>query len=453
MSVEALKGGPRRRATRLSAAAVPRVLPLSVSLFLLSLFIAFQISLGPLKLSASRGLLLVLLVPLTLRVLRGGAGRLLVSDLAMVAFCVWVFLGMTLRHGLAEAIEFGGINTIETLGAYFLGRCMIRDAESFAAMVRVMFGIVLFLTPFALLETVTGYNLLLHLTNAILPSQPEVPPLRRLGLERVQATLDHPIHFGICIGAFVALTYRVLGYGQLAVPRCARAGLVGGVAFLSLSSGALIAMVLQVALLVWSALTRRLRERWLLLALVAGGLVVFELSTGFFLDLVIGTIAFNPDTAFNRVRIFGFALANIRTAPLFGIGLGDWVNLPGMSDSIDMFWMLVALRHGIPAGLLMLIGFLWLPLTLGARKIPDPRVRAYREGYVVTLAALFLALWTVHVWREAYVLVIFLLGSGSWMLGTGPAPHNGPKRRVPVTFSRSSRLSALSGMPSPSRSA
>ena len=115
MSVEALKGGPRRRATRLGAAAVPRVLPLSVSLFLLSLFIAFQISLGPLKLSASRGLLLVLVVPLTLRMLRGGAGRLLVSDVAMVAFCVWVFLGMTLRHGLAEAIEFGGINTIETL--------------------------------------------------------------------------------------------------------------------------------------------------------------------------------------------------------------------------------------------------------------------------------------------------------------------------------------------------
>ncbi|MCA0947187.1 hypothetical protein LCM08_19875 [Salipiger pacificus] len=438
MSVEALKGGPRRRAEgRMAAAAVPRILPLSVSLFLVSLFVAFQISLGPLKLSASRSLLLVLLVPLTLRLLRGRAGRLLVSDVAMVAFCVWVFLSMVVRHGLAEAIEFGGINTIETLGAYFLGRCMIRDAESFAAMVRVMFGIVLFLTPFALLETVTGYNLLLHLTNAILPSQPEVPPLRRLGLERVQATLDHPIHFGICIGAFVALTFRVLGYGQPALLRYGRAGLVGVVAFLSLSSGALIAMVLQVALFAWGAIAKPLRDRWLLLALIAGGLVVFELSTGFFLNLVINKIAFNPDTAFNRVRIFGFALANIRAAPLFGIGLNDWANLPGMSDSIDMFWMLVALRHGIPAGLLMLIGFLWLPLTLTRREIMDPRVRAYRESYVVTFTALFLALWTVHVWREAYALVIFLLGSGSWMLEPDSPTGDKPKTMPPVTFSRS----------------
>ena len=107
----------------------------------------------------------------------------------MFGWIIYLFLEATLLYDFLLR-PWGGW----TLGAYFLGRCMIRDAASFAAMVRVMFGIVLFLTPFALLETVTGYNLLLHLTNAILPSQPEVPPLRRLGLERVQATLDHPIH-------------------------------------------------------------------------------------------------------------------------------------------------------------------------------------------------------------------------------------------------------------------
>ncbi|WP_353475853.1 O-antigen ligase family protein (plasmid) [Salipiger sp. H15] len=440
MSVEVLKGAPRRHAEwKAAAGAVPRALPVSVSWFLVSLFVAFQLSLGPLKLSASRTLLLVLIVPLTLKLLRGAAGRLLVTDVAMISLCIWVFLSMFVRHGLREAIEFSGINAIETLGAYFLGRCMIRDPDSFAAMVRFMFGIVVFLTPFALLETLTGYNLLLHLTNAILPSQPEVPPLWRMGLERVQATLDHPIHFGICIGAFVALTFRVLGYGQPAALRYGRAGLVAFVAFLSLSSGALIAMMLQVLLFIWSAIANPIRDRWKLLALIVTCLVVFELSTGFFLNLVISKIAFNPDTAFNRTRIFGFALANIEGSPLFGIGLDEWVNLPGMSDSVDMFWMLLALRHGIPAGLMMLVGFLWLPLTLMTRDIPDPRVSAYREGYIVTLTALFLALWTVHVWREAYVLVIFLLGSGSWMLEYHSPPAEAPRRRPPVTFSRTSR--------------
>lgn len=395
---------------------VDRVLPIAVTIFLISIWVPFQVPLGPLQLSASRTVLLVLLIPMALALLRGEAGRTTLSDIGLLFFCVWVLLSMSYNHGLFQSIEYIGIMVIETMGAFLLGRTAIRNADAFEAMVRTMFWIILILAPFALFETITGYNVLLHLANAIIPSQPEVRPLRRMGLERVQATLDHPIHFGIVVGMMVAPVFGVLGYGRRATVRLGRAVLTGLTAFFSLSSGALIMIFSQISMFVWGGLLKRLKDRWRILVLIVAGLAVFEYFTGFFVNLLINEIAYDPKTAFNRTRILRFALENVKTQPLFGIGQNEWINIPGMSDSVDMFWMLITMMHGVPAGVLMAFGFLWMPLALAARDMPDARTQAYRETYLITIAALFIGLWTVHVWREAYVFVLFFLGSGSWML-------------------------------------
>jgi hypothetical protein len=43
-------------------------------------------------------------------------------------------------------------------------------------------------------------------------------------------------------------------------------------------------------------------------------------------------------------------------------------------------------------------------------------VEQYRLGYLITMCSFFLAGWTVHFWNGTYVLFLFLLGSGYWML-------------------------------------
>ena len=418
MSVETLKA---RRAHQLSARVgqtlqPATVLPLVVCVFLISIFVPFQLSIGPAVMSANRTVLL-LLFPFVLRlVLLGRAGPILMSDILFVGFCLWVAIALAQNHGLGSQLEAIVINAVETLGPYFLGRVLIQDADTFERMARFLFGIVAFLFPFALLETLTGVNLLLTLSNAIVYSQPEVPPLWRLGLERVQSTLDHPIHFGVIVGSTLALGYMVLGHGAAAVKRLAVAGLILVTAFLSLSSGALAMMLLQIMLLAYAMVMGRLTERWQLLAVVMTVLVVFELATGAIMSFIIEDFAFNPQTAYNRTRIFSYGLMNIEANPLYGIGFNEWVNLPGMSDSVDMFWLLMAMKFGIPAGVLVTLAFLWLPLSLIARRMPDARLRAYKLGYLISIFAIFAALWTVHVWREAYVFVLFLLGSGAWML-------------------------------------
>ncbi|WP_299153976.1 hypothetical protein [uncultured Tateyamaria sp.] len=426
MSVETLKA--RRSGTTLHRRTPTKLtkhaLPVFLAIYLIAIFVPFQLSIGPVVLSASRAILLFLLPFLMRLLLVGSAGKIILSDILFALYCVWIVLSMTENHGFIASIEYIGIATIETMGAYLLGRCLIRDADTFERMVRFMFGVILVLIPFSLFETITGHNLLLQISNTIIPSQPEVPPLRRMGLERVQATLDHPIHFGIIIGAMVSLTYAVIGHGRSLLFRLSVTAMVFLTGFLSLSSGALAMMSAQVMLLAYDGLFKRLAERWQVFLWFVIAVALFEYLTGTILQFVIQDFAYNPQTAFNRTRILGYGIQNIQSSPLYGIGLNEWTNLPGMSDSVDMFWLLMTMTHGIPAGALVFLGFIWLPLTLVPLRMPTARIRTYKTGWLISMCGIFVALWGVHVWREAYVFLMFLLGSGSWMLQAATPSYN-----------------------------
>ncbi|MEM8728364.1 MAG: hypothetical protein AAGF79_00485 [Pseudomonadota bacterium] len=421
MSVEAIRS--RRRQLTLPAptsVADSSPLPWLVVAFLICIFVPFQMRLGPLQMSTIRFVLLLLLIPMIRMMILSPSRKLIPTDIFFALLCFWVTVSMTRNHGFLATIEYNGIFAIETLGGYLVGRVFIRGPQAFEKMVRVYFGIVFFLFPFALIETLTGYNVLLHLSNAILYSQPEVRPLWRLGFERVQATLDHPIHFGIIMGSMLGLTFKVMGFGVSTLQRYGQAGLVFITAFFAMSTGAILMMATQIALLSWDAIMKPLRERWKVLLFGVLGLAVFEMTTGAVIQFLINNVAFNPDTAFNRTRIFGYTILNIERSPIFGIGLNEWINMPGTTDSVDMFWMLLTMMHGIPAGIFLILAFVWLPVTIGFRPVYGARLNAYKTGYLIAMTALFIVMWTVHAWRELYVFICFLLGSGSWLLDVKP---------------------------------
>jgi hypothetical protein len=286
-----------------------------------------------------------------------------------------------------------------------------------------LFVIVVILFPFAVLETVTNRNLLLEFLSEILPVTPIIANEPRWGLRRVQSVLEHPILFGVVCGSILALVHLVLGYGEKASRRWLRTGIVGATAFLSLSAGPITALAAQALLLGWNWLLRKFEYRWRLL----GGIV---LAAWIFISMVakrsvpnifLSSFSFDAQSAYFRILIWTFGSQSALNHPFFGVGLNRWERPSWMPSSIDMFWLIHAVYYGIPAAILMLLTFLLPVVSIGFLKGLDERLEQYRTGYLVTMCGFFLVGWTVHFWNSTYVLFLFLLGSGLWMLDARPA--------------------------------
>ena len=125
--------------------------------------------------------------------------------------------------------------------------------------------------------------------------------------------------------------------------------------------------------------------------------------------------------------IWEWGIVNIVDNPIFGIGFNEWVRHYWMSTSFDMFWLLPAMRHGIVVGALFIVLFFWVFFQTVYAKVSDPKIQAYRTGYLATLFGLFMAGWTVHYWDATLVLFMFLLSSGMWISDEGTAAPNDPK--------------------------
>ena len=118
--------------------------------------------------------------------------------------------------------------------------------------------------------------------------------------------------------------------------------------------------------------------------------------------------------------IWDYGSASVLNHPLFGVGLNDWERPGWMPASIDNFWLFLAVRYGLPAPFLLLLAFLSIFLAVGFKKGLDDKITAYRTAFLITMTAFFLVGWTVHFWDAAYVLFLFLMGSGVWMLDVRP---------------------------------
>jgi hypothetical protein len=94
----------------------------------------------------------------------------------------------------------------------------------------------------------------------------------------------------------------------------------------------------------------------------------------------------------------------------------DWVRPPWMIASIDNFFLLRAMRHGVIA-LLLLIGLIiWIVTKLSNLKIENQLIHNYRMGFLVTIGGLCISLITVDLWSGLHSYFFFLLGSSVWMI-------------------------------------
>jgi hypothetical protein len=354
--------------------------------------------------------------------LLGGAGRIRSADIAALAFCAWCAISLAVVHGPTLAIQPGGILFVEAAGAYFLGRCYIRDADDFRNLVGALFWVVAALLPLALIESVLGYKIALRIFGFIAPTLPDSVYPPRWGLQRAQTVLDHPILFGAFCSSIFAMTHMVLGYERSFFQRWTKTAIVGATTFLSLSSGPITSVAVQASLLLWNWLLHPIQQRWKLLwfGIFSAYVFVACVSNRSVAAFYVTRFSFDRETAYFRLIIWEYGSASVLRHPLFGTGLGEWDRPSWMPPSIDMFWLANAVFYGLPAGLLMAVLFLSVYIPASLNRGLNKRESRYRTAYLIAMTGFFVTGWAVHFWNASFVLFMLLLGSGVWLLEARP---------------------------------
>jgi len=412
-------------------------LAVGVKLFLIGLMIPWIIPLGPLNVSVYRLVLIFTLLPDVVKLAQGRAGPVRIADIGLFLYCVWVTVALGVAHGVGVATQSGGMMLIDGAGAYLLARCHIRTPDDFRNMIVFVVKLLACLAPFALYEWLTGQKPLLVAFGAIFPTVDVTKMLPRMGLWRVQGPFSHSILFGVFCGSMLALT--ALASSDKAATRRLLACLVVGTTIMSMSSAPIAGVFFQLALLAWDKTLGSFQARWKLLwgFALMGYLVIEFGSNQTPIQFYISHFTFEQQTGWYRIWIWNYGSASVGNHQLFGIGLSDWERPSWMaSDSVDNFWLLTAMRYGLPAFVLMCLSWLSLWFAIALRKGLDQRASSCRTAYLMCMATFVFVGSTVHFWGATYAWLFFLSGAGVWLLDARTEEQNDVGRAQNSSFRR-----------------
>ena len=393
--------------------SVLRLLPLPVVIYLALILLPVRFMVGPLQFTGLRFYLLLMLVPLIAAAMRRAP---ILPDLLLPIFVLWAGVCMFVNTP-GQVAEHTGAIFLELVGGYLLARTYITNAAQFGAFIRALATLVIFCLPLALYEAASGAAPVIELIRAIpgIYSVDVVNIAPRLGLERAQVVFAHPIHFGLFCSAAVSLFFVGLSRDLSLITRVAGLVLIVLTAFLALSSGAFIAVLVQLFLIAWALFFRQTRHRWwLLLASIGVAYVAVDLiSNRTPLRVFMSYATFSAHNAYWRGLIFEWGMVNIGQNPVFGLGLEDWERPHFMySGSMDNFWLTLGVRYGVPGFLLLTLAWICGIFRVARATAADPTLR---RAWMFCLLGLSFTLATVHIWTAIYSFSFFLLGAGQWM--------------------------------------
>jgi O-Antigen ligase len=446
-----------RYGTKESAVAQLRkvALPLPVILYLLCVVLPIGFKAGPLAMTSLRVLLLVMVLPLLARLLLGRYGRVFLTDYLFLAHVGWMAVAL-MQNNPDRMVEQVGSLGIEFLGGYVIGRAYIRTPEAFAALSRWVILLVCCTMPFAVYESQTGKPIILELIRSLpgVETVAKVRPDPRWGLQRAQVVFAHAIHYGLFCSVAFSLAFVALNGWIGTAKRWILSGLIAASGFLALSSGALLAFVLQMSLIAWAAAFARLKWRWwLLVGMFCLAYVIVDIfSNRTPMRVFMSYATFSAHNAYWRSIILEWGLMNVWDNPIFGIGLNDWVRPWFMhSGSMDNFWLVMAVRFGIPGFLLLAAGFV-LPIYYIMRRdfASDRILTQFRRAWIFTFLGLSFTLSTVHVWTNIYSFIFMMFGAGMWLILAQPT-DGAADAAIPETSSDGRTLSRYTRFP-PSQS-
>lgn len=388
-------------------------LPILGVIFIVSLFLNMKFEIASVLLTPYRLILLVIFIPALVKWISGSLGGRIPTDYLLLGYVIWAFLANFVHHG-TDRLPVATMYTLEVFGTYLIARWQIRNRTSFVQALKIFWFCLLCMIPFALYEGLTNQSLI----GRILPfSASRVYMEPRLGLFRAQTVFDHPIHFGVLSGTFCAFSMIVLGYGKSLFNKLFRLSVPITCAFLSVSGGAYTLVAMQLGFMTWGNMFKS-KARWrYLVALIAAMYVTIDiLSTRSPYVVLISYLSFSTKSAYNRILIWEYSSDDLFRNPIFGIGFNDWDRPDWMhSGSMDNFWLVTAVRYGIPGFLLLLFAVATSLRRLVKADLQDPYDQAILRAYGIVLFSISISVLTVHLWGSSFVLFAFLLGMLSWL--------------------------------------
>lgn len=432
--------------------------PVLIALFFVSLLLPIPFWVADVYLNPQRLFMLAIAIPITVRWLSGKAGQVRTPDILFGIFSIWMILSYLVANGPSK-LPFAIMQTVELFVAYLVGRVLIRNLADYRFFFKCLIAAAIVLFPFTFPELLTGNAIMLDIFKPSTRAYADLNHPPRLGFWRVQSVFQHPIMFGVFFSIMIVNVF-VLWRKQLMLAISFTA-LGFYMTFASLSSGALLAGIVQMVLVAWGWMTGR---SWKLLMWLVFAMFVFLsiASNRGPIIIMIETLAFSSGTGWTRVLIWTHAKDDVMRHWLFGMGANAsfWTRPHFLGASVDNFWLVIALRHGLVG-----FGLLASVLALNLRSIlkvtiQSPDLQMVRIAYVIGCVSLFLSLATVHIWGSANLLVMAYFGAGAWMIDASrtqeaPAPEAETSPRPEarsLPYSRGPRQAGRPGQTPPASS-
>ena len=393
--------------------------PLPVLLLIIGIITPIELSpiIGSLHLLPHRVAILIYIVPALKRLLASKLVRFATYDLLFIAYNCWMLFVFMAHMDYMPGLQYGGSLVVESLGGYVIARAYIRSYDDFMATLNALFKAVCFVGLLAFPEALTGNHYVHIWLRALGGNAPGASDEVRWGLHRSYATFNHPILYGAFCASLLSMVWAT---EKTAARGAAKAVALAVATFFGLSSAPLNTLVVQSLLGGIHRATARFPNRMKILGIgfVVLYLILLATSDRSPIASIVARITIDPQTGFYRTLIWGFGLDNVWAHPWFGLGLDEWVRPEWMhSDSVDAYWLIVAMQQGIPA-ITLLIAAIWFLIAAVHKRGPGQRPKREQQasiGWTLSFIAFALAGCTVHYWDSTHTYLYFLLGMSGWL--------------------------------------
>jgi len=371
----------------------------------------FVLDVGGLVLPAYRIFLLGAVFYIGAEFIKGRLRRL--PDFLVLGAAVWITVALIITTGVDRAASGAGAQFIDIALSYLFARCAFRELRDLRTFLVLMAPGIMVAGAILMVEAVLGQYFVQQFASSITGRAQTVYASAssvRLGLLRGTGPFPHPILAGLFLSSFLSLYFLS---GLRGWPRIA--GALGSVlAFFSISSAALLALVVTGVFLTYDWLITKIRNLTWRLFIFFGTLFVFvaEFATNSgTIGLILRFAALNSGSAFYRTLIWRFGTQSVAKHPWFGVGFNEWERLPWMNSSVDNYWLLLAIQYGLLPPVLLLVAVAIAVFGLAVRQSAHHPVDAtLMRGLAIAVSVATLAAFSVAIWLSMQVWFFMLLG-------------------------------------------
>ncbi|MEE9325993.1 MAG: O-antigen ligase family protein [Cocleimonas sp.] len=391
-------------------------------LFVLSIFVPveFHYLVGSLRLESYRVVLALVLI-YTFVNIRNVLKQADLIDILLFFFVILASASLIYNHGLQKGIESAGILIIEILGAFYLARLFITTPKNYYQVNMWFVTILAFLLIFSLYEAFARDRILHQWAKAItghdaLDYRLYTHYYIRLGIMRTTNLFSHPILYGT-IGAIFLPFIVLLTFYKFNLNNALKAIAVFIGIITTLSSAPILAIGFQSMTAVLVRFWSGAKLFWYGIAgLILAGMILIEAfsNRGVF-KLIVSHMTFNANTGYYRLLQWQYTMDDIADHPLFGIGLNDWTRPSWLNNSIDSFWLLMTLQHGLIASFILFFLCLYAVFHILNRVHKHHTASQWMvKSWILAFMSLILIGFTVDFFGKIQPMFFFVLGAIGW---------------------------------------